>query len=93
MYDGRDKNINSQTNSSTKHILNTYAGVMQNKIYCKYIMINIYILTYVLEYLIVEKDMIIIIIDLILILTTRIARAFARLVLKIQKFACCCIFT
>ena len=23
MYDERDKNINSQTNSSTKHILNT----------------------------------------------------------------------
>ena len=23
MYDGRDKNTNSQTNSSTKHILNT----------------------------------------------------------------------
>ena len=33
MYDGSDKNINSQTNSSTKHILNTYGGVMQNKIY------------------------------------------------------------
>ena len=43
MYDGRDKNTNSQTNSSTKHILNTYGGVMQNKIYlCIYIMINIY---------------------------------------------------
>ena len=26
MYDGRDKNTNSQTNSSTKHILNTYGG-------------------------------------------------------------------
>ena len=24
MYDGRDKNTNSQKNSSTKHILNTY---------------------------------------------------------------------
>ena len=31
MYDGRDKNTNSQTNSSTKYILNTYGGVMQNK--------------------------------------------------------------
>ena len=40
MYDGRDKNTSSQTNSSTKHILNTY--VMQYKIYCKYIMIDIY---------------------------------------------------
>ena len=55
MYDGRDKNINSQTNSSTKHILNTYGGVMQNKIYCIYIMINIYILEYMLEYLIDER--------------------------------------
>ena len=26
MYDGRDKNINSQINSSTKHILNTHGG-------------------------------------------------------------------
>ena len=43
MYAGRDKNTNSQTNSSTKHILNTYEGVMQNKIYCIYIMINIYL--------------------------------------------------
>ena len=33
MYDGRDKNTNSQTNSSTKHILNTYGGA-QNEIYC-----------------------------------------------------------
>ena len=33
MYDGRDKNTNSQTNSSTKYILNTYEGV-QNEIYC-----------------------------------------------------------
>ena len=54
MYDGRDKNTNSQTNSSTRHILNTYGGVMQNKIYCNYIMINIY-LECVLEYLIDEK--------------------------------------
>ena len=42
MYDRKDKNINSQTNSSTKHILNTYGGVMQNEIYCKQIMINIF---------------------------------------------------
>jgi hypothetical protein len=54
MYGGRDKNTNSQTNSSTKHILNTYGGVMQKKIYCIYIMINIYILEYALEYLIDE---------------------------------------
>ena len=33
MYDGRDKNTNSQTNSSTKHLLNTYGGEMQNEIY------------------------------------------------------------
>ena len=33
MYDERDKNINSQINSLTKHILNTY-GCAQNKIYC-----------------------------------------------------------
>ena len=34
MYDERDKNINSEINSSTKHILNAYGDVMQNKIYC-----------------------------------------------------------
>jgi hypothetical protein len=34
MYDERDKNINSQTNSSIRYISNTYGGVMQNKIYC-----------------------------------------------------------
>jgi len=33
MHDGRDKNINSQIKSSTKHILNTY-GCVQNEIYC-----------------------------------------------------------
>ena len=33
IYDVRDKNTNSQTNSSTKHILNTYGGA-QNEIYC-----------------------------------------------------------
>ena len=33
MYDRKDKNINSQTNSSTKHVLNAYGGVMENKIY------------------------------------------------------------
>ena len=31
MYDGRDKNTNSQINSSTKHILYTYEGA-KNKI-------------------------------------------------------------
>ena len=33
MYDARDKNTKSQTNSSTKHVLNAYGGVMQNEIY------------------------------------------------------------
>ena len=33
MYDVRDKNTNSQINSSTKHILNAY-GDAQNEIYC-----------------------------------------------------------
>ena len=33
MYDGRDKNTNSQINTLTKYIWNTYGGVMQNKIY------------------------------------------------------------
>ena len=42
MYDGRDKNTNLQTNSSTKYISNTYGGVLQNEIYCNYILINIY---------------------------------------------------
>ena len=42
MYDGRGKNINLQTNSSTKHILNTHGVLMENEIYCNYIMINIY---------------------------------------------------
>ena len=65
MYDRRDKNINSQTNSSTKYISNTYRGVMQNKIYCNWIIINIY-----LEYLIDKKVVrwIITIIHLVLIL-------------------------
>ena len=50
MYDGRDKNINSQINSSIKYISNTSGGMMQNEIYCnKIIMINMY-LEYVLEY-------------------------------------------
>ena len=31
--DGRDNNTNSQTNSSTEHILNIYGGA-QNEIYC-----------------------------------------------------------
>ena len=42
MYDVRDKNINSQINNSIKYISNTYRSVMQNKIYCNYIIINIY---------------------------------------------------
>ena len=33
MYDGRDNNTNSQTNSSTEHILNIYGGA-QNELYC-----------------------------------------------------------
>ena len=49
MYDGRDKNINSQTNSSIKYISNTHGG--ENEIYCDYIIINIYFIVY-LEYLI-----------------------------------------
>ena len=39
MHDGRNKNTNSQTNSSTKHILNAYGGA-QNEIYCNYIYIE-----------------------------------------------------
>ena len=34
MYDGRDKNTNSQTNGSIKYISNTYEGVMHNRTYC-----------------------------------------------------------
>ena len=33
MYDGRDKNTNSQTNGSIKFILIIYGGVMQYEIY------------------------------------------------------------
>ena len=33
MYDGRDKNINSQTNSSIKYILNTYGRAQNENIY------------------------------------------------------------
>ena len=33
MYDGRDKNTNSQTNDSIKYISNIHEGVMQNEIY------------------------------------------------------------
>jgi hypothetical protein len=33
MYDGKDKNTNSQINGSIKYISNTYRGVMQNEIY------------------------------------------------------------
>ena len=34
MYDRRDKNTNSPTNSSIKYILNKHGGVMQTEIYC-----------------------------------------------------------
>jgi hypothetical protein len=54
MYDGRDKNTNSQTNGSIKYISNTREGVMQNEVYWNYIIINIY-LEYMLEYLIDER--------------------------------------
>ena len=67
MYDGRDKNINSQTNSLTKYILNTYGDVMQNKIYYNSVMINMYF-KYVLEYLMDEKSMRLIIIIMTLFL-------------------------
>ena len=53
IYNGRDKNTNSQINCSIKHILNTYGGA-QNKTYCNKIT-KIYILEYMLEYLIDEK--------------------------------------
>ena len=33
IYDGRDKNTNSQTNDSIKFILIIYGGVMQYEIY------------------------------------------------------------
>ena len=33
MYDGRDENINSQTNGSIKYISNTHEDVMQNEFY------------------------------------------------------------
>ena len=42
MYDEGDKNINSQINSSIKYISNTHGGIMQNEIYCNYVMINMY---------------------------------------------------
>ena len=32
MHDGRDKNTNSQTKSSTKYMSNTYGGVNQKNI-------------------------------------------------------------
>ena len=47
IYDERDKNTNSQTNGSFKYISNTHEGVMQNEIYCKQIMTNIYFGVYV----------------------------------------------
>jgi hypothetical protein len=34
MYDGRDKGINLQINSSIKYISKTHGSVMQNEIYC-----------------------------------------------------------
>ena len=43
MYDGRDKNTNSETNvSAIKYILNTHGGVMQNEVYCNQVIINMY---------------------------------------------------
>ena len=42
MYDERNKNINSQINSSIKYISNTRGGIMQNEIYCNQVMINMY---------------------------------------------------
>ena len=42
MYNGRHKNINSKTNCSIKYISNIHRDVMQNKIYCNWIMINMY---------------------------------------------------
>ena len=41
MYDGRDKNINSQINGLIKYISNTRGGVMQNKSIATR-MVNIY---------------------------------------------------
>ena len=42
MYGGKDKNTNSQTNDSIKHISNIRGDMVQNKIYCNWIMINMY---------------------------------------------------
>ena len=42
MYDERNKNINSQINSSIKYISNTHGGIMQNELYYNYVMINMY---------------------------------------------------
>ena len=42
MYDERDKNINSQINSSIKYIPNIHRDVMKNNIYGNQIMINMY---------------------------------------------------
>ena len=42
MYDERNKNTNSQINSSIKYISNTHGGIMQNEIYYNYVMINMY---------------------------------------------------
>ena len=42
MYEGRDKNTNSQTNDSIKYISNTHGGDLLQ-------LVNMYILEYVLE--------------------------------------------
>ena len=47
IYDGRDKNINSQTNNSVKYISNTYGDVTKNEIYYNKIMINTYFRVYI----------------------------------------------
>ena len=55
MYDGRDKNINSQTYNSNKYISRTHGGVMQNGIYCNSIRTNMYIRVCVGIFLIDER--------------------------------------
>ena len=47
-YNGKNKNTNSQANGSIKYILNTHEGVMQNKIYCNWTMINMYFRVFVI---------------------------------------------
>ena len=48
MYDGRNKNTNLETNGSIKYISIIYEGVMQNKIYCNWTMINMYFRVFVI---------------------------------------------